>query len=308
MNNGNRTAVIAIDHPGLDARGSVTAVSNAHSIESRMVYLLFFLSGAAGLIYEISWARQIGLLFGHTVHAAAVVLAAYFAGMAIGYLLAGRWSARFQRPLLGYGLAEIAVALWALLTPACFMLLQQPALAALLNHPHAELQTGIRVLVVFIVLLPATVAMGMTLPFVAQHLSPVYRPALRRIPLAYALNTTGAVTGVLLTTFFLILFLGVTASSFLAAAISAGCGLAACWLALRQGEPVALLTARASTTSSHAFARPRIEPTWYWLAALSGAGTLGLQVLYTRAFALVLHNSTYTFGTVVALFLIALAL
>ncbi|MFV2070198.1 MAG: hypothetical protein ACC645_24790 [Pirellulales bacterium] len=68
-------------------------------------YLIFFLSGAAALIYEISWSRQLGLLFGHTVHAAAVVLASYFAGMAVGHLVAARWSSRVS-PLLGYGIAR----------------------------------------------------------------------------------------------------------------------------------------------------------------------------------------------------------
>jgi spermidine synthase len=301
-------SAITFEQPGFGANASAKEASNVRSVESRLVYLLFFLSGAAGLIYEISWARQIGLLFGHTVHAAAVVLAAYFAGMAIGYWLAGRSATRLQRPLLGYGIAEIAVALWALVTPFCFMLLQQPAIASLLNHPQVEVQTAIRVLVALLVLLPATVALGMTLPFVAQHLSPVGRSALRRIPLAYALNTTGAVAGVLVATFVLILFVGVTASSFLAAAISGACGVAACILAMRNKVPVSALNAHGSIVGDGETARTRIEPTWYWLAALSGAGTLGLQVLYTRAFALVLHNSTYTFGVVVALFLVSLAI
>ena len=67
-----------------------------------MVYLLLFLSGAAGLIYEIAWSRQLGLLFGHTVHAAAVVLGAYFAGMALGYWIAGQLAQRLQKPLAAY--------------------------------------------------------------------------------------------------------------------------------------------------------------------------------------------------------------
>lgn len=301
-------SAITVDQPGFGANAPARVACSDRSVESRLVYLLFFFSGAAGLIYEISWARQIGLLFGHTVHAAAVVLAAYFAGMAIGYWLAGRSAARLQRPLLGYGIAEIAVAFWALVTPVCFMLLQQPAMASLLNHPQVEVQTAIRVLVALLVLLPATVALGMTLPFVAQHLSPAYRSALRRIPLAYALNTTGAVAGVLVATFVLILFVGVTASSYLAAAISGACGVAACMLAMRNKVPVQVLNAHGSGARDSATVRACIEPTWYWLAALSGAGTLGLQVLYTRAFALVLHNSTYTFGIVVALFLISLAI
>ena len=65
----------------------------------RLAYLVFLLSGIAALIYEISWSRQLGLLFGHTVHAASVVLGSYFAGMAVGYSIGGHLSKRV-RPLV----------------------------------------------------------------------------------------------------------------------------------------------------------------------------------------------------------------
>ncbi len=268
-----------------------------------MVYLLFFLSGAAGLIYEIAWSRQLGLFFGHTVHAAAVVLGAYFAGMALGYVLAGRWAPRLGRPLIGYGVAELVVAGWALLTPHLLALYAQPQLAALLNHPLPTLQLAVRALVTFLTLLPATIALGATLPFIAQHVSPPAAPRPRLIALAYACNTCGAFTGVLAATFALILLLGVRQSGYLAAAISAACGLAALWWARRGGE----VRGRAAGAEAAGGAR-RLTPSWYLLAGLSGLGTLGLQVLYTRMFAMTFHNSTYTFGGVVAVFLIALAL
>ena len=54
--------------------------------------LLFFVSGATTLVYEISWTRQAGLLFGHTVLAGSVVLASLFFGLAIGYSVGGRLS------------------------------------------------------------------------------------------------------------------------------------------------------------------------------------------------------------------------
>ncbi|GAB5444677.1 MAG: hypothetical protein Fues2KO_50260 [Fuerstiella sp.] len=69
----------------------------------------FFTSGAAVLILESSRSRKIGLLFGHTAHAAAVVLAAYFVGLAAGSLLGGR-IAHCANPLKEYAVAEFAVA------------------------------------------------------------------------------------------------------------------------------------------------------------------------------------------------------
>jgi spermidine synthase len=306
-----------------------------------VVYLLFFLSGAAGLIYEISWSRQIGLLFGHTVNAAAVVLAAYFCGMALGYWHAGRRAPLLRRPLLGYGAAELIVALWALATPLLLGLLRHPAVAGFVNSDSATLQTLARIALSFIILLPATAALGATTPFIAQHVSPPHRPRPSRIALAYGFNTFGAVAGVLAASFALLLYIGVTGSSYLAAGISALCGLAAIWIALRQPVGAEHMlgphsianyegSAAAATQWAHLnegyrespvdAAAQRAEhvlgpygigplPTWalYALAALSGCGILTLQVLYTRLFALLLHNSTYTFGSIVGVFLVALA-
>ena len=97
------------------------------------IYLIFFLSGAAALIYEISWARQIGLLFGHTVHAASVVLASYFFGMAVGYLLGARWSTRLS-PMLGYAIAETVVAVWAIIVPCLLAWSEASCIDAWMTH------------------------------------------------------------------------------------------------------------------------------------------------------------------------------
>ena len=280
-----------------------------------MVYLLFFLSGAAALVYEIAWSRQLGLLFGHTVHAAAIVLGAYFAGMALGNWLAGALARRIHRPLAGYGIAEIIVAGWAWLTPAIIGALDHPLYRDIINHPNPAHQLAWRALAAFLVLLPATIALGMTLPLIAQHVSPPGRPQPRRIALAYALNTAGAVTGVVLATYVLILALGVHGSGNLAATVSALCGMAALVLARgRRSIPaVAIPTPQPKAPTPASTGAETIHwplPTWAWyvLAGLSGFATLAAQVFYIRLAALIAQNSTYTFGTVVAVFLAALAL
>src|SRR6185369_3206253 len=91
-----------------------------------------------------------------------------------------------------------------------------------------------------------------------------------------------------------------TASGYLAAGLSAACGLAACAASLRQRTAIVVAPGQPGER----------KETWGWLAlaATSGFGTLGLEVLYVRLFSLVLHNSTYTFGAVVAVFLLALSL
>ena len=82
--------------------------------------MLFFASGACGLIYQVLWLRLLSLVFGVTVYAATTVLAAFMAGLALGSALAGRIVARSNRPLAIFGLAEILIGLSALATPIAF--------------------------------------------------------------------------------------------------------------------------------------------------------------------------------------------
>ena len=85
-----------------------------------MIGICFVLSGATGLIYEVLWARMLGLVFGATTLAVSTVLAAFMGGLALGSAVAGRLSDRITRPLRVYGLIEIGVAVYALLVPLLF--------------------------------------------------------------------------------------------------------------------------------------------------------------------------------------------
>lgn len=266
-----------------------------------LAYMIFFLSGVAALVYEISWSRQVGLLFGHTVHAAAVVLTAYFAGLAVGYATGGRFAGRV-RPLRAYAVAEFVAAGWACLVP---VLLSATASAesGLLHRPEPAAQLALRWTFCFLLLLPATAALGATLPLIAEWLSPAGRPAVVRVTAAYAANTAGAFVGVVAATAWLLVTVGVVRSGFLAAGLSVVCGVAAIVLHRLSPQNSDTNTPVGSPAGSDRLAVWALVP-----AALSGFGILALEVLYTRLFSLVFHNSTYTFGAVLAAVLVALAL
>ncbi len=252
------------------------------------MYGLVFVSGAAGLAYEVSWARQLGLVFGQTARASAVVLAAYFFGMALGYAIAGRLSRRIARPLQGFAIAEFAAGAWAFAVPGCLALL-----------PDA-LSTGpVRFVAVVLLLLPGTTALGASLPFVAQAVA-VHGGGSTRVARMYAANLSGAVMGVIVSSLWLLAPLGVVATSWAAASASISVGFAA-WMARRHF--VQRQAERASTDDASERAS-----LWMAASAISGFGTLAAQVLYARLFALVFHNSTYTFAAILLVVLVALAL
>src|SRR5579871_341041 len=85
-----------------------------------LLYFIFFLSGASGLVYEVIWVRLTGLVFGNTAHALATVLGAFMAGLALGSWQLGQAADRVDRPLRTYGLLEIGIGLSAALVPLIF--------------------------------------------------------------------------------------------------------------------------------------------------------------------------------------------
>ena len=73
-----------------------------------LLYLVFVLSGAAGLIYESIWTRYLGLFVGHSAYAQVIVLVIFLGGMSLGALLIGRRTERLTRPLFWYAIVEFA--------------------------------------------------------------------------------------------------------------------------------------------------------------------------------------------------------
>jgi predicted MFS family arabinose efflux permease len=67
---------------------------------SLFVSCCFFLSGAAGLIYEVLWVRLIDKVIGSAPFAVATVLTVFMAGLALGSYLAGRTIDRFSSKAL----------------------------------------------------------------------------------------------------------------------------------------------------------------------------------------------------------------
>src|SRR5262245_45436353 len=92
--------------------------------------LLFTVSGAVGLVYEVSWTRRLLLLLGSTTTASAVVLAAFLAGLGLGARLGGRLADRARRPLVLYGALEVLGAAWAFLVTVIIAVLEARLVAA----------------------------------------------------------------------------------------------------------------------------------------------------------------------------------
>jgi spermidine synthase len=94
-------------------------------LNTRFILIIFVLSGAAGLMYEVVWSRQLVLVFGNTTQAVSTILTGFFGGMAIGSFVGGRLADRVRSPLRLYGLLELALVVVVVATPVTFRLLHE---------------------------------------------------------------------------------------------------------------------------------------------------------------------------------------
>lgn len=286
------------------------------------VLLLFFLSGACGLVYEVVWMRMLTLVFGATAFATSAILSSFFAGLALGSLHFGRVVDRGRtHPLILYALLEAGVGVSAFLMPVVFAGLTHVyvALAQGLDVGFYGL-TAVRFVLSFLVLLVPTTLMGGTLPVMVKYFAQRRDEVGWDVGRLYAVNTLGAVVGTVLAGFFLILFLGVREAAYAAGAVNlaiAGIvylvGRRAAWSAPgNDGAEGETPEAEPDSASPAPLPVPAVSPRAarlaLWAVALSGFCALALEVLWTRALVFFLDNSTHAFTTMLTAFLLGIAL
>lgn len=261
-----------------------------------LTYSLFFLSGAAALAYQVVWTRQLSFIFGSTAQAAALVIAVFFTGIAVGSWFWGRRVAR--HPLRTFGWLEVGVGITALAHFGLYDIYQSvyPALYAW-SDVVPGLEIGGRMLIAGVVLFPASFLMGGTLPAMAEVIAEVNLA--KSGSMLYAINTLGGASGAFAAGFIFPPVFGFTVTYLIAVAIDLSVGGAA------------LLRSRGQTARPIRFPRPSAASrprTVMWIVAFgSGAATLGVEIVWTRLFAQVLQNSAYTYAIVLSAFLVALA-
>jgi spermidine synthase len=268
----------------------------------------FFLSGAAGLIYQVAWAKALGLVFGHTVYATAIVLAVFMAGLAAGSAYFARWGER-NEPVRLYARIEFLVAATGALSLAGLAAVR--SLYGLVYPALNGLQSpllALRVLGVTVVLFIPTLLMGGTLPVLVHSL--VRRPQElgAYVSQLYAANTFGAVFGALISGFILLPTWGLRATIGCAVAINITAGVIALWIANesrtappRQGSPT-------TGTDENSAPQPATSRLLLFLFAVVGGTAFAYEIAWTRLLAIAIGSSTYGFTLMLAAFLVGIVI
>ena len=304
------------------------AAHPVHPARSPLAYGVMVLSGFAGLGYQIVWTQQCALWLGHEAAAVLAVVTAFFGGLGLGALACAPRIERSPHPARWYAACELLIALWSL----ALALLMAPIsgwMLALTGVQPTPLWQGLVAFVgTCLLLLPATVAMGATLPAMVQvaarllapvpagsALPAVVAPAAAPVstlspsPLAalYACNTLGAVLGVLVTAFWLVPAWGLARTAGLCAAANLLC--AAAMLAVpAPAQPLAVHRFAARAPRRLAWLRTPAQRRLLLLLLLTGWLGIGYEVLVVRVISQVAQNTVYTFALLLAVYLVGSAL
>ena len=275
-------------------------------------FLLFFLSGACALTYEVMWTRRLTLVFGNTVHSVSTVLVAFMGGLALGSAVFGRLIDKRENPIRVYAWLEIGIGVSALLIPFALAALN-PAYRFIYAKVGSSSTTMILIRFVLstsILIIPTTL-MGATLPVLTKFIVRKTDVSGLWIGSLYSLNTLGAVVGCSLAGFWLPGWIGITRSEQLAVVTNIAIGIIAFWLHHRIGKT------KPDTTDEHKIiepieASPRISytPTTIGFVLLilgiSGMLALAYEVLWTRILVFLLGSSIYSFSMILTVYLLGL--
>ena len=288
------------------ANDAILADSNRPPAIPAVIAICFTLSGATALVYEVLWARMLGLVLGATTVAICAVLVAFMGGLALGSAVAAKLIDRILRPLRAYALIEIAIGLYALLVPILFVLLDHAHATVWRSiHPGSFSSALLRFVLAALVLVIPTSLMGATLPVLVAAVRRANDLQAAAVAKLYSLNLGGAILGTIVAGFFLLPSIGVRITIWIAAATNVAIGIAA-FLFERSRASVGRNQTGQATELVNLVVVHR-KRFWLLCAFASGLVTISMQIVWSRVLAMIIGSSSYAFTIVLALFLIGLA-
>ena len=271
-----------------------------------------FASGFLSLAYEICWIRKASLVFGATTFALSTVLGVFFAGLAIGSYLSGRYFCRTTRPLIAYAVIEAALGAFVIVSPASFTIADR-VFGALYPSIFEQFWAicSLRLVLVAGILLPPSILMGATFPLFCRCFVRSVAEVQSCVGRLYGINTLGATIGCATCGFLLLPLIGTD----LTLQVGGACNLAIAVIAWATAgcfesiQPSAKVTDKSGQSVSPEARRN--HPRHYALLTLfflTGFVALGNEIVWTRFLSLLLYNSVYTYTLTLTVILLGIVL
>lgn len=214
---------------------TATAAPESENDAAKILLLTAAVTGMSSFIYEIVWIRMISMLLGASVYSFEIMLAVFIGGLAAGSFLIRRRIDRITEPLVVLAKVQLAMGALALLS-----LLLYPEAFKIYAYLWGRLPSGDNIHVYHwllggaltaVLVLPAAVCAGMTLPLITRRLMRGRGEA--SLGLVYGANTLGAIVGVFAAVHWLLPELGVKNAMAVGAFCDLAMGCALFWYARR---------------------------------------------------------------------------
>lgn len=267
------------------------------------IFLLFFVSGISGLVYEVVWIRLAILIFGSTTNSVVAVISSFLTGLALGSVIGGYIADKLKSSSLikAYSQIEIGVGLYGLVSFFAFQLVT----GIYKNFSDGSYVTSellaIKFFLITIIILIPTLLMGTTLPILVKAITPRIKSLSRTLSYLYAINTLGAAVGVILAGFLLIEIYGLKLTLAIAASLNCVVGL----FARKLINPQSVIQSSKSATDIHS---SRMSPVSLIAFFVSGLVSISLQVIWVRVMTPTMGTVTYAFSSILFVYLLGLGL
>ena len=222
---------LALERPPAFAVGRMEAEETREGAGRRLLALLLataLLTGLSSFIYEIVWIRMLSLVLGASTYSFELMLASFILGIALGGLwIRGRIDS-VADPVRFLGIVQIAMGVAAAATLPIYngsFDFMAWLLSSVARNTGGFLLFNLgSVAISLLVMLPATLCAGMTLPLITYRLLRSSAGE-RAIGLVYSVNTLGSIAGVIVAVHVLMTLLGVRGALLVGAAIDVGLGV-----------------------------------------------------------------------------------
>jgi spermidine synthase len=273
----------------------------------QLLFVLFFISGFCGLLYQVVWTRMAFACFGIITPVLSVVLSVFMLGLAVGAWAGGKSIASRAgkggiSAVAFYAGAELLIGLGAFAVPALFDLGQRLLFSAGQTDSLAYL--SLSALVLALSILPWCLCMGATFPLMMAYVREEDRDCTDSFSYLYLANVLGAMSGAFLTAVVLVELLGFRHTLWAAAAGNFTIAVVSGWLGRKRGMVVASPAAsRPVKSQNEDRSRPPGHRLFKGILFATGFVALAMEVVWVRAFTPVLKTQVYSFALVVFVYL-----
>lgn len=275
-----------------------------------LIAILFILSGATGLVYQIVWFKYLSLFLGNTTYAQTIVLATFMGGLSLGAALWGRTADRLKRPVMLYGILELVISFYCFFFPEINTVVRElfystaASMGLAIGSPSL---LALKFAASALMLLVPTILMGGTLPILVKGITSRIEESGNTVALLYFLNSFGAVAGSLMGGFILVRLVGLEGSITSTAVLNAGIAFIALFLSLQHYELSGEKREEREEEPAQTFT-PRQVRIAVAAAGVSGAASMMYEVTWVRMLTPVFGSSTYSFSLMLVAFISGITL